>query len=357
MTRPIVLVGGGLAAQRCAETLRRCGHDGPLVMVCAEDTPPYDRPPLSKEFLAGEAHDLRLRPGTWYRDQDVELVLGTRATGIEDRRLLLERGGPIAFDRAVIATGADARRFPSGGDALTLRTIEDAERLRAAIRPGAHLAIVGGGLIGLEVAATAIKLGATATVIERGPAPMSVVLGTPVARELARFHEAHGVRIDAGAGVGSLDEIDADAVLVAIGGVPATGWLGLPGGIDVDLAQRTSLPHVLAAGDCVRGTHDHWEAAARQGANAARTILGKPIPAEPPASFWSDQHGVRLHLVGETHGADVVHADGDLAGGDATVTYTRRGVPIGVLLAGRSSDLPAARRTLMTATTPERTAA
>ena len=369
MTRPIVLAGGGLAAQRCAETLRRRGHDGPIVIVCGESQAPYDRPPLSKEFLAGEAHTLRFRPDEWYADHDVELELGAQASGIEDRRLVLADGRRLAFERLLIATGADARPFPGAPEGvLTLRTRADAQRLRDVLAPGAHLVIVGGGLIGLEVAATATALGAQATVVERGPAPMSTVLGLEAALRLKAFHRARGVEVLTGAEVLSVDargviladfpglKLEADAVLVAIGGRPATRWLGLPHGIRVDHAQRTDLPHVLAAGDCVQGSHDHWESAARQGTTAACTMLGLAAPKEPPASFWSDQHGVRLHVVGDPSRADALHSDGDLADGDATVTYARDGRPVAVLLAGRGHELPAARRLLSTPTL-ERSAA
>jgi 3-phenylpropionate/trans-cinnamate dioxygenase ferredoxin reductase subunit len=381
MTRPIVVVGGGLAALRCAETLRRCGHDGPIVLVSAEAEPPYDRPPLSKDLLAGEISEeaILLRPPAWYAEHDVELRLGERATSLDAgaRELLTDRGR-IAYSQLVIATGADARALP-GARALTLRDVADTRRLRARLAPGSRLVIVGGGLIGLEVAATARKLGADVRVLERGPAPMSAALGESIARLLAQLHRAAGVRIATGARVASIGEhvvledgrtIEADTVLVAIGGSPATGWLaGTPlhdtRGIPVDEHQRTRIPHVLAAGDCARpwdpvsgaNAHvDHWEAAARQGTVAARTILGLPVSAAPPRSFWSDQHGVRLHVVGETAGADRFVIEGDVAAGDASVHYFRGGRLTGALLLDRGRELPAVRR-LLTDTTPERSAA
>ena len=377
MTRPIVLAGGGLAAQRCAETLRRNGYEGRLVMVCGEDTPPYDRPPLSKELLADglEPEAVRFRPDAWYGSHDVELVLGTRATGLDVvRRELLTEAGAVGYSRLVICTGADARWM---GEGLTLRDARDSLRLRRSLlRPGAHLVIVGGGLIGQEVAATALGLGAAVTVLERELVPMARILGPEVAPLLARMHVAEGVRLECCALVERVlaDRVElaggrvvsGDAVLVAVGGAPATGWLaGSPlsceRGIPVGPGGRTCVPDVYAAGDCAYPGgvgHDHWESAARQGADAARSILGLPIPAPPPHSFWSDQYGVRLHVLGEPHlGARVV-VDGDIDARDLSAHYfARDGRLVGALLVGRGRDMPAIRRRLIEQTTPERKAA
>jgi 3-phenylpropionate/trans-cinnamate dioxygenase ferredoxin reductase subunit len=377
VTRPIVLVGGGLAAQRCAETLRRNGHAGPIVMVCAETVPPYDRPPLSKELLAGHLDEraVQFRPGAWYAEKAVELLLGSPAAGFDAhaRELLLGDGRRLAYDRLVIATGADARGMGGG---LTLRNVDDARRLRALLRPGAHLAIVGGGLIGQEVAATALRLGADVTVLEREPVPMARILGPEVAGLLARMHTAEGVRLEVGACVEQVHAervqlaggrtVEADAVLVAIGGAPATGWLAgtaleAPRGIPVGEGGRTAVPGVFAAGDCARPGglgHDHWESAARQGADAARAMLGLPIGATPPHSFWSDQYGVRLHVLGQPHTADRVVIDGDIDARDLAAHYfAADGLLVGALLVGRGREMPAVRRRLIDRTTPERTAA
>jgi NADPH-dependent 2,4-dienoyl-CoA reductase/sulfur reductase-like enzyme len=376
VTRPIVLAGGGLAAQRCAETLRRCGHDGPIAIVCAEPTPPYDRPPLSKELLAGsvDAGAIRLRADAWYADHDVELLLQTPATGLDvrARELLLGDGRRLAYDRLVIATGARAR--PIGGG-LTLRDAADAERLRATLAPGARLVVVGGGLIGQEVAATAVALGVQVTILERDPAPMAAVLGPQVAHLLAALHRSAGIALECGVEVHAVHpdrvvladgrRLDADAVLVAVGAVPAVDWLaGTPlhgaRGVPVDACARTRVPAIHAVGDCAdRGEpgHDHWEAAAHQGATAARAILGLPIGAAPAPSFWSDQHGTRLHVVGRPWCADRVAIEGDVDARDCAVSYfTADGRLVGALLVGRGRDLPAVRRRL-TAETSERKAA
>jgi 3-phenylpropionate/trans-cinnamate dioxygenase ferredoxin reductase subunit len=376
VTRPIVLAGGGLAAQRCAETLRRNGHAGRLVMVCGEAVPPYDRPPLSKELLAGGCDEqaVRLRPDAWYAEHGVELMLGTPATGLDAGACELELGDRrLAYDRLVIATGADARRLGGG---LTLRDLADVRALRGRLEPGAHLAIVGGGLIGQEVAATALGLGAEVTVLEREPVPMAAILGPEVAGLLAQMHSAAGVRLVCDAKVGAVHadrvEIDGgivlacDAVLVAIGGVPATGWLAgteleAPAGIPVEPGGVTAVPGVHAAGDCARPGgigHDHWESAARQGSDVARAILGLPIPGLPPHSFWSDQHGTRLHVVGRPDLGERVVIDGDIGRRDLAAHYfDADGRLVGALLVGRGREMPAVRRRLSEQPTPERTAA
>ena len=377
MTRPIVLAGGGLAAQRCAETLRRNGYEGGLVMVCGEETPPYDRPPLSKELLADglELEAVRFRPDAWYGSNGVELVLGTRATGLDvDRRELLTEAGGVPYSRLVICTGADARGM---GEGLTLRDARDSLRLRRSLlRPGARLVIVGGGLIGQEVAATAVGLGASVTVLERELVPMARILGPEVAPLLARMHMSEGVRLECCARVERVlpDRVElaggrvvsGDAVLVAIGGAPATGWLAgspLEGerGIPVGPGGRTCVPGVYAAGDCASPGgvgYDHWESAARQGADAARSVLGLPVAATPPHSFWSDQYGVRLHVLGEPHVGVRVVIDGDIDARDLAAHYfARDGRLVGALLVGRSREMPAIRRRLIEESTPERKAA
>jgi NADPH-dependent 2,4-dienoyl-CoA reductase/sulfur reductase-like enzyme len=269
----------------------------------------------------------------------------------------------LPYSELVIATGADARRLGGG---LSLRDAADAESLRAALRPGARLVIVGGGLIGQEVAATALELGADVTVLEREPVPMAGILGEEVAALLARMHLRAGVRLRCGADVRAVHAdrvelagghtIEADAVLVAIGGVPATGWLAgtpleSPRGIPVSEGGRTAVEHVYAAGDCAcpGGVgHDHWESAARQGADAARAILGLPVAAAPPHSFWSDQHGVRLHVLGAPYEGTRVVIEGDIDDRDLSARYfSPDGRLVGALLVGRPREMPAVRRELV----------
>jgi 3-phenylpropionate/trans-cinnamate dioxygenase ferredoxin reductase component len=369
MSAGVVIVGAGLAGQRCCEALRTRGWDGPIRLVGDEEHAPYDRPPLSKGLLAGttEPGEVALRPPGWHTEHGVELVLGARATGLEPgrRELLLAGGRRLRFDRLVVATGGAPRMLPAlrgRANVHVLRTLDDALALRAALVRGRRLAVVGGGLVGLEVAATARALGAAVTVLEAAPAPLAAVLGERIGRWLSDLHGASGVEVITGAAVEAVHgrarvegldlaggrRVACDAVLVAVGMVPATGWLagcGLPAGpLASDGAGRTALPRVYAAGDaCGAG---HWEAAARQGATVAATILGVPSPAPAPAAFWSDQHGVRLQFAGTTAGHDRVEVDGDPLDGDACALFHRGGRLVGGLLLGRPRELPALRRRL-----------
>ncbi|HEX2411273.1 MAG TPA: FAD-dependent oxidoreductase [Solirubrobacteraceae bacterium] len=372
----VLIVGGGLAAQRAAETLRARGHHGPVRVVCAEPVAPYDRPPLSKELLATGDGDPSFRPASWYAEHDVELLLGRRAARLDVARRLvrLEHGDELAYDELIVATGSRARRLPGlfgRPNVHTLRTLPDARALRAGLLPGARLAIVGAGFIGQEVAATARHLGVGVTLVEAAPVPLAHVLGDRLGRWFADLHREEGVRVELGAAVAEAlpavagapvqsivladgRVIATNVVLLGVGVAPETRWLAdspLAGdGVPVDEGARTVVPHVYAAGDVARpigrGRCEHWEPAARMGAAAARSILGLPAAAAPPESFWSDQYGVRIHLVGEAAGADAVEIDGDLAARDFTAVLSRRGALLGALLVGRPRELPNWRRRL-----------
>ena len=374
----IVIVGGGLAAQRCAETLRRRGYEAPVRMVCAEPEPPYDRPPLSKEMLAGEtaAEALAYRPAWWYEEKRVELLLGVRAEGLDPgaRRLRLDSGAELPYEKLLIATGGGARRLPflEGYENVHyLRTLADARRLSGELRAGARLAIVGAGFIGQEVAATARRLGAEVTMLEALEVPLAPILGAEVGGWFAGLHAEEGVRVLTGAmleGARGADRVEelvladgrrlaCDAVVVGVGTIPATAWLegsGLePDGVRTDTAGRTKLPGVFAAGDASIpfeprfGAHartEHWDAAAWQGAAAARSMLGE-YPGTPPLpSFWSDQYGLRIQYVGHAHRADAVAFDGDPAERDFEAIFTQSGVPVAGLTVGRPRAIPALRK-------------
>lgn len=374
----IVIVGGGLAAQRCAEGLRRRGFDGPLRMVCAEPEPPYDRPPLSKGVLAGEvaAGSLAYRPPWWYADREVELLLGARAAGLEPegRRLHLDDGSQLGYEQLLIATGGEARRLPileGYANVHYLRTLGDARRLRAALIPGARLAVVGAGFIGQEVAATARGLGLEVTLIEALATPLEPILGAELGAWFASLHDEEGVEVLTGAalegarGGAAVEELvladgrrlACDAVVVGVGTVPATSWLAAGGlddrGVRADEHGRTAHPGVFAAGDASlpfdprHGVHartEHWDAAAWQGAAVAAAMLGADPGRPPLPSFWSDQYGLRVQYVGHARLADAVTLEGDPAQRDFEAVFSRAGIPVAGLAVGRPRAIPRLRR-------------
>jgi NADPH-dependent 2,4-dienoyl-CoA reductase/sulfur reductase-like enzyme len=374
----VVIVGGGLAAQRASETLRRDGYDGALRVIAREPHTPYDRPPLSKEFLAGEVDEraLEFRPQPWYGEHDVELLLGERATGLDAprREVQLAGGGRVAFEQLLIATGGAPRRLAGTEryeNVYELRTRDDARALREALFTRPRLAVIGAGFIGQEVAATAKRLGATVTIIEAAPTPLAGILGPRLGEWFADFHRREGIKLVLSARIARFHgaraveavelqhgrRIECDLLVVGIGTEPATSWLRDSaldqGGVRVDAAGRTAIPGIFAAGDvsaqfepCRNGyvRTEHWEAAAHQGASAARAMLGLQTPAAAPPSFWSDQHGVRIQFVGDTYGADRLEIGGQPAARDFTALFTHNDRPVAALLVGRPSALPELRQ-------------
>lgn len=376
--RGVVIVGGGLAAQRCAETLRRRGYDDQIRIVGAESVAPYDRPPLSKDLDAGLAggEAVRFRDAGWYAGNEVELLLGRRASGFDPaaRRLDLADGGALDYGDLVIATGAAPRTLPflvGYENAFPLRTLGDAGRLRTELRAGSHLAIVGAGFIGQEVAATARAHGLEVTIIEALELPLAGILGEEVGRWIVATHRDEGVRVltgvtvESAAGNGRVGElrlaagerVACDAVVVGVGVTPAADWVagsGLdPAGIETDSGGRTAIPHVYAAGDVSRpfdprlSDHvrtEHWDAASRQGAAVGSAILGEQLSPPPPPNFWSDQYGFRIQFVGHAAGADEVRVSGDPRERDFHVLYRRAGRPVAALAVDRPRELAAIRR-------------
>jgi NADPH-dependent 2,4-dienoyl-CoA reductase/sulfur reductase-like enzyme len=381
----VVIAGGGLAAQRCCETLRARGYDGRITVVCAEPLRPYDRPPLSKALLAGALpHDrVHFRPLDWYADNEVELIVGRPAETLDAsrRRLALAGREEVAFEQLLVATGSEPRRLPQADgfeNAHVLRTLADAQALARDLHPGARLAVIGAGFIGQEAASTARGLGAEVTIVESAEAPLAAVLGPALGRWFAELHRSEGAevllsaRIERFRGNGRVEEIElaggrsveCDAVLVGIGVRPAVGWLAGSalepnGAIPVDAAGRTAVPGIFAAGDAaltldpVSGRHlrsEHWESAARTGAAAARAMLGlEPAPAPPP-SFWSDQYGLRINYVGHAAGSDEAVIEGDPGARDFAAVFMRAGRPSAALLVGRPQALAGMRRRIQEST-------
>lgn len=384
MSAGVVIAGGGLAAQRCAETLRRAGYDGRIRMICAEPHRPYDRPPLSKQVLLDEEHDqmLSFRADEWYGENAVELLLGVRAAGLTpgQKLLALSDGSQINYEQLLIATGSRPRRMPmldGYSNVSSLRTIEDARALRAALRPGSRLAVLGAGFIGQEVAASARKADVDTTIIEAAPAPLVNVLGTKLGEWLATLHRSEGVDLRLGTQVSSVSGngavrslaltdgslLECDHVLLGVGVEPDLGWLEGSGldraGVRTDANGRSDIPDVFAAGDAaagldpILGRHvvgSHWEAAGRQGARAAKAMLG--LEPGPPAmtSFWTDLFDTRIQYLGHACLADDVSFDGDRQSRDFSATFVRDGRPVAGLLVARPHQLPAMRE-LLTAST------
>ena len=363
MLGSVVVVGASLAGLRACEGLRHGGFEGSIALVGGESHLPYDRPPLSKEFLAGrwDVDRLALTSPAKLATLELELVLGERARAVDlgARVVALESGRKLAFDGLVVATGATPRTLRGGKDlagVVTLRRLDDALRLRALLgAAGVRLAVVGGGFLGMEVAATARDLGAEVTVVEPQPTPLARVVGPFVGRAIAEVHADHGVKVRTGIGVeGLVGEgsvagvrladgtlVEADVVLVAIGVVPETAWLA-GSGLDVTdgvLCAPTLLaaPGVAAAGDVARWPHplaggtvrlEHRTNAAEQGAHAASSLLAG-TGATPYASvpyFWSDQFDIKIQSIGIPAAGDEVHVvAGTLAERRFVACYGRDG--------------------------------
>lgn len=325
----MVIVGAGKAASRAIVSLREHGWKGPITLVGEEAHPPYDRPPLSKASITGkdEPTPVLLLDEGILRSQGVTWHFGLAATGIDrDARMLgLADGRAIAYDRLLIATGARPRplNVPGAEHALTLRTFEDAARLRALFLPDARVVVIGGGFIGLELAASASKRGARATVVEA--LPRVLMRGCPdvIAAAVAARHALAGTTILTGAKVAAIEadavvlddrtRIAADVIVAGIGAVPAVelaraGDLGLDNGIACDGAMRTSDPSIFAAGDCCSFPHplydgrrirlEAWRSAQDQAAVAARNMLGHGVAYDAVPWFWSDQFDMSLQIAG-----------------------------------------------------------
>jgi NADPH-dependent 2,4-dienoyl-CoA reductase/sulfur reductase-like enzyme len=346
---PFVIVGGGLAGAKAAETLRAEEFDGPIVLVGAEPETPYERPPLSKQYLLGTAPrtGALVHERDWYADQRVDLRTGVRATRLDPaaHRLALDTGEDLGYAKLLIATGSSARRLPVPGADLGgvryLRTLDDADRLLADLSGGGRrVVIVGAGWIGLEVAAAARHHGNTVTVLEPQPTPLHAVLGSQMGNVFARLHRDHGVDLfvdttvrelrgeggrvttvvtDAHAG------LPADVVVIGVGAVPhtelaASAGLDVDNGVVTDHALRASAPDVYAAGDVASAFHrgygrhirvEHWANALHQGPAAARSMLGQDVVFDRVPYFYTDQYDLGMEYSGLGGPGDTLVCRGD----------------------------------------------
>ncbi|MFW2342142.1 NAD(P)/FAD-dependent oxidoreductase [Brevundimonas sp.] len=351
----IVIVGAGHAGGSAAALLRQYGFEGQVVLIGAEPVAPYQRPPLSKALLKGEGEeeDLLLRPADFYVEQNIELRLGQTVTAIDRaaKQVVLSDETTVAYDTLILATGSTARKLSAPGadlpGVLELRTLADGRKLRAAIRPGARLVVVGGGYVGLEVAASARALGAEVVVVEREARLLARVASEVLADFMHDAHTRQGVTLLTGrtvvafqpgedgsvAGV-TLDDghsLPADLVIVGVGGVACEGLgaaagLTCDGGVVVDETARTSDPDIYALGDMTRRpvpVHDgrvvRLESvpnALEQAKQAAAAITGRNPPVPEVPWFWSDQYDLKLQMAGLSDGADrkVVRTVADGAG-------------------------------------------
>lgn len=378
----IVVVGASLAGLHAARAVRRKGFDGTVWLVGAETHAPYDRPPLSKQVLAGEWEPDRLGLASSADDElDLTWALGRTAIGLDltGRRVELSGGDHIAWDGLVIATGASPRRLDDGGreGVHVLRSLDDCLALRADLAAGPdRVVVVGAGFIGAEVAATCRGRGLAVTLVEPLPVPLGRVLGGDVGTTLGQVHRDHGVDLRLGVGVDAVEgadrvervrlsdgtSVDCDVVVVGIGVVPTTGWLegsGLPidDGVVADATCRVA-PGIVAAGDVARWHHDrlgedlrveHWDHAIAQGTHAGETLLAGEgaEPFTPVPWFWSDQYDRKIMLAGRTQDADEVRiVDGSLDDRRFVALYRRGDQVVAALGVNRPGPLARWRQRL-----------
>ncbi|UFQ14430.1 MULTISPECIES: NAD(P)/FAD-dependent oxidoreductase [Streptomyces] len=397
--RTVTVVGASLAGLYAARELRAQGFDGRLFVVGAEPHPPYDRPPLSKEFLTGGGVEDRLTLADPEETAELgaEWVLGTRARALDTRgrAVVLDDGRTLASDGVVIATGASARRLP--GPALTgvhtLRTLDDARALRAELVGGPRrVVVIGGGFIGAETASSCVALGHDVTVVEAAPLPLAAHLGTAMATVCAALHARGGARLLTRAGVAALRGdaptafsggavtavelsdgrlLPADVVVVGIGATPNTGWLAgsplaLDDGVLCDDGCVTALPQVVAVGDVARSggiRAEHWTSATEQPRVVVRNLLAghRVETVRPLPYFWSDQYGSRIQFAGRRRDGDtvrIVEGSPEAVGeGGFLAVYERAGRRTAALAVDRLRPCMKARRQLAAAETAETAAA
>lgn len=367
--RHVAVIGAGLAAVSLCAALRAGGYTGRLTVLGDEPCHPYDRPPLSKQFLAGErgAAEIAVQPAQWYPDQGIDMRLGVAVAALDadTGRVELADGSALAADVLVLATGGRARRLTAPGSqaAMVLRTRADAEALRERLVPGARVLIAGAGLIGAEVAATATHRGCRVTLVDPNPLPMEQVLGPQAARALHAQHAAHGVPVVRG-GIFAVEpgqvtlstgaSVPADLVMAGIGIVPNVelaqdAGLDVDNGVLVDAGMRTSAPDVYAIGDIARvdgSAHrsEHWDNARRTADAAARAILGLPREARRAPWFWTDRYGTHLEMTGLYDPDAEAVPRGDIEAGAGTVFYVRDGRCVGAVSLDRPLDIRAAQR-------------
>lgn len=385
----VAIIGAGQAAAQLIDSLRRRGYVGAITLVGDEGFP-YQRPPLSKKYLAGELglDRLQLRQPTYFDEQRVELRLGRRAIAINrhSKQVQLDDGAMLEYEHLVIATGSHPRRLKLPGADLAgvhyLRSLSDADHLRTEVHVGQRAVIIGGGYIGLEVAATLRQLGMEVTVLEMADRVMNRVVAEPVSRYYEREHASHGVKIELGARVlalrGDTDariaavetdrgNIAANLVVVGIGVLPTdelaqSAGLACDNGVIVDEYCRTSDPAIFAIGDCSNHPSAHYgrrirlesvDNAFEQANTVAANITGTPTQHDRVPWFWSDQYHHKLLIVGLADGHDRAILRGDPANHSFSVCYLRDGEFIAIDTVNMAKDQMAARKLIASRMRPD----
>ena len=382
-----MIVGAGIAGGTAAETLRKQGFDGEVHLVGAEPHRPYDRPPLSKEFLSGakEEEKLFFKTEDFYAEQSIELHLGTEATSMDAdaKTLTLANGASLRYDKLLLATGSRVKTLPIPGSDLEgvhyLRTIDDSRAIAQAMNGASRAVIVGAGFIGSEVAAVCKTAGLEVTVLEIQPQPMAHILGEEMGAIYASLHTSRGIDLRLGEGISEIrgnaraeqvvtdqgNSIDCDFVVIGVGISPDTSiaesaGLGVDSGILVNEFCQTSHPDIYAAGDVANWYHpglghrlrvEHWDNALNQGAAAAKSMLAAPEPYSPTLYFWSDQYDLNIQYLGHATEWDEVAVRGDPAEEKFTAFYLKDGSVHGALVVNNFRDIRPTR-TLIGQKTP-----
>jgi 3-phenylpropionate/trans-cinnamate dioxygenase ferredoxin reductase subunit len=378
MTETILIVGAGHAGGRAAQALRAAGFAGRIVLIGEEKYPPYERPPLSKELIVTDAglEKARLHDPAWYEQNTIELLLGAPAEAIDRAGKRVKVGAEwIGYDKLMLTTGARVRKLPIAGADLPgvfyLRDFNDTQAIRARLAPGVRAVVIGGGFIGLETAASAVKRGATVTVLEVADRLMGRAVAPEIGAWFAELHRKKGVdvrlaaRIKAIEGAGKVervvlesDTIPADIVVIGIGIVPnvelaAVAGLEVGNGIVVDVCGRTSDPAIWAAGDCALQPNaflgrtlrlESYQNAQDQAMAVARNMIGEPKPYEDSLWVWSDQHDVNLQMTGAPEGYDKLVWRGDPASGAFVLFYMKDGRIVAVNTVNMGREMKPAQR-------------
>ena len=375
MTETFVIVGASLTGGTAAVTLREEGFDGRVILIGAEDHLPYERPPLSKQYLRGgmPAEKMLLRPAEFYAANAIEMKLGIAAQRVEPGAKVVElvNGERVAYDKLLIATGGRNKRPPIPGIDLEgvydLRVIGDADRIRAVARPGKNVVVVGMGFIGSEVAASLRGMGLNVTVIEGKDSPLGGLLGAEISGVLEAVHRENGVEMHFGEVVSAFEGVahvervttrsglalECDFAVIGLGIQPQTDLVAdtevkLENGILVDEYCRTSVADIFAAGDVANHLHpvlghhirvEHWQNAIRQGAAAAKSMMGGGEPYQEIHWFWSDQYDVNLQYAGFHVEADQVVIRGEPAGRRFVSFHLKDGALMAAVAINRARDL------------------